>query len=102
MLVGDLRFLDFFFNDVFVGDDPAEVDRIERWGGLIAPLLTPFLLIFCDELFSLTELPLIIGNCSELGGSSSFFPSLALRRLLVSRGDMKVMCRPPGVAVSAS
>lgn len=80
------------------GLDP-EVDRIESWGGL-----EPFLrILFVDPFVPPRELPSIMGNCSELGGSTSVFTLVTLPRLCVNRGDMKVMGRlPPGVAVSAS
>ena len=104
--------MDFFFNDDLVGGEralskpPEDVDRIERWGGLIfLPLEVPFRvsLYWGDPS---NELPLIMGNCNELGGAPFLtIPEhslVTLRKLFVNRGDMKVMGRPPGVVVSAS
>lgn len=68
--------------------------RIDSWGGL-APVFVSGLPL---------EKPLIIGNWSELGGSTFLAASDALLRPLVIRGDMNAIPhgRPPGDVDSAS
>ena len=78
---------------------PDEVDRIASWGGLMFPALPRLEDKLPFPIVGLTDDPLIIGSCNELGGASA---CVALRRLFVISGDMKVMGRPPGVVVPAS
>lgn len=88
-----------FFSDDLTGE-PDDVDRIARLGGLKPPTAGGESRKFFVPA-SPVELPLMMGSCSELGGS--VFICATLRRLFVKRGDMKVIGRPlPGVAAPAS